>query len=626
VEGDSIPVRAELRVRPGFASNFPESLRFRVTRNDGGTGGVLSRSTADAGVYPAQWEPPGEGVFLLTAAYPADGGPSTTVQLTVDNTPPTFNVTVPPADEGPSQWGAVYGDPALAHAWRRDQVVPVKLRTNEPNLELASLKVRLYGTEGGAAPEVNVTPFAASEHCDAGFCGVARVKLWEPPFNVFRGQMRIEVRGHDKGGHEATSSTSLDVTRWKWVFHDESGAIKTPPAIGARGTVYVGTNGSSSGKVFALNPTGALEWQSQVGAVVGGPAVGSFDGSTELIYVGANSASDGSLYALQSGNGGAVLVCTVPADGAFQGALALGKTGAALVETASSVYNVSSGSAVIVGISPGAPVKCPVTESPSRGEQIPRLFPGAPVVMRNDSLFFSGSSSSGFKVTSYTVGSPTPRAGWPVTSSAVPRDLVLVGPDIVGAAASSDPVMGGLFGIPQEGAMLLTPLYPPGSTWSSRVFSLAVGGSNVAFFGAEQAGYNNSLNRFGLSAPSGAQRALGYSSIRATPVIGANGTVYTVTTVGNVEAWAADALSPRWSLPAASALGSVEASPTLDCSRDATGAVVEGNHGVLYVPAGGNLYAFVVDSRGLNSSAPWPKYQHDVRNTGNLDTPINNCP
>jgi hypothetical protein len=56
------------------------------------------------------------------------------------------------------------------------------------------------------------------------------------------------------------------------------------------------------------------------------------------------------------------------------------------------------------------------------------------------------------------------------------------------------------------------------------------------------------------------------------------------------------------------------------------GSLVEGNHGVLYVPAGGKLYAFVVDSAGLDPDAPWPKYQHDARNTGNPATPITQCP
>jgi hypothetical protein len=55
--------------------------------------------------------------------------------------------------------------------------------------------------------------------------------------------------------------------------------------------------------------------------------------------------------------------------------------------------------------------------------------------------------------------------------------------------------------------------------------------------------------------------------------------------------------------------------------------VAPGLPGVLYaVTRGGRLYSLVVDSRGLDTSAPWPKYQHDARNTGNPSTPISSCP
>jgi hypothetical protein len=32
--------------------------------------------------------------------------------------------------------------------------------------------------------------------------------------------------------------------------------------------------------------------------------------------------------------------------------------------------------------------------------------------------------------------------------------------------------------------------------------------------------------------------------------------------------------------------------------------------------------SFIVDSRGIDTNAPWPKYQHDLRNTGNSTTPM----
>jgi hypothetical protein len=439
--------------------------------------------------------------------------------------------------------------------------------------------------------------------------------------------MTAAVQGKDTVGNSGSGSATINVTRWKWVFDASAGgtfAIKAPPAIGARGTVYFGTNANTNGKVFALSPEGVQTWESQVGAVVGGPVVGVSDGGTELVYVGTNSANDGSLYALQGEDGGTRQTCATP-NGSFEGAVALGKTTTAQVETAVSVYNSNTG-AIIVGIRPGTPLPCLVTESPSTGEQIPVLTTGAPVVMQNDSLFFSGSASGVFKVTSYTFGSPTPRTNWPVTSPAVTRSLALVGSDVIAGAASSETVTGGLFKIPQAGAADVTRLYPAGTSWSSRVYGLAVGSAletpDNVFFGSEP---NGSIDFNRLNLTSAALQTVSSSpAIRATPVLGANGNVYTATTNGTVRAWIADTLTPRWTLTPG--LGTVEASPTLDCPREASGALVAGNHGVLYVPAGGKLYAFVVDSRGLDTSAPWPKYQHDSRNTGNPATPITSCP
>ncbi|HEY0093426.1 MAG TPA: hypothetical protein VGB96_03845, partial [Archangium sp.] len=71
----------------------------------------------------------------------------------------------------------------------------------------------------------------------------------------------------------------------------------------------------------------------------------------------------------------------------------------------------------------------------------------------------------------------------------------------------------------------------------------------------------------------------------------------------------------------------IEASMNLDCARGPDGGVTPGMPGVLYaVTRSGNVHALIVDSPGLDPDAPWPKYQHDARNTGNPTTPLNACP
>jgi hypothetical protein len=109
-------------------------------------------------------------------------------------------------------------------------------------------------------------------------------------------------------------------------------------------------------------------------------------------------------------------------------------------------------------------------------------------------------------------------------------------------------------------------------------------------------------------------------------LLGKGGTTYAVSNTGTLEAWNPD-FTPAWSL---TGLGSaVQSSPAIDCARDAAGAKLAGRPGVLYVASNsGKLFSFIVDSHGLDTTAPWPKYQHDPRNTGNSSTPMTEfiCP
>ena len=94
---------------------------------------------------------------------------------------------------------------------------------------------------------------------------------------------------------------------------------------------------------------------------------------------------------------------------------------------------------------------------------------------------------------------------------------------------------------------------------------------------------------------------------------------YTVTGQGSLEARGAS-LSVVWSAQLSTS-ANFRGSPVLDCERDGMGA------GVIYAASdSGDIVALLVDSPGLDPSAPWPKYQHDVRNTGNPTTPIQSCP
>src|SRR5262249_829942 len=139
----------------------------------------------------------------------------------------------------------------------------------------------------------------------------------------------------------------------------------------------------------------------------------------------------------------------------------------------------------------------------------------------------------------------------------------------------------------------------------------------TAFFGA---GPESTPRVFDLDRLSGEfQSSQASGVVRGVPVLGANQFAYTLTSAGTVEARNTE-LVVLWSAQISTSSG-FRASPTLDCARQ--GAA----EGVLYAGSdSGELVAVVVDSRGLDPTAPWPKYQHDVRNTGNPTTPIQSCP
>jgi hypothetical protein len=124
----------------------------------------------------------------------------------------------------------------------------------------------------------------------------------------------------------------------------------------------------------------------------------------------------------------------------------------------------------------------------------------------------------------------------------------------------------------------------------------------------------------------------------AAPVLGNGGLLYAVGGGGVLTVRRQSDLTEAWSggLATASGVGGV-AQMALDVYRDANGAKVcplaaGRTLGMLYVltksGATATLHAIVVDSPGLDGTAPWPKYQRDNGNTGNANSDMSfwTCP
>jgi hypothetical protein len=116
---------------------------------------------------------------------------------------------------------------------------------------------------------------------------------------------------------------------------------------------------------------------------------------------------------------------------------------------------------------------------------------------------------------------------------------------------------------------------------------------------------------------------------KVMPLLGQGGLVYLLNTAGHLsvrnvstlsqEVWGADIATTSGTEPTAQLALDVYrgAGGTKDCAKPL---------GVLYVltKAGStaNLTAVLVDSKGLQADAPWPKYQRDNANRGNISTGV----
>jgi hypothetical protein len=616
VDGGTLPVRAELRVSPGYAANFPATLNIGVARGDGGTVASLPTTTEGEGVYTTEWNPSEEGSYRLTAAYPEDGGPSTTVGLTVDKTGPVLSVVPALSPSRVPDGGFIYMDPAALNAWRRDQTATVRVESASADLDPQSLSVLVRGADGGVNLE-GLTLAQATPCAGNAYCGTVDVPLWKPGLPAFRGEFAVEVSAKDRVGNPAFASKPIPVTRWKWRHDIESATITAAPAVGHKGVLYIGTTngGNNDGRFLALSDDGRLLWAANTGAVVASPAVGNvlLDG-TERVYAAHKKASTNRV-GFYAGSSTFINPCLdySSSSALVQSALAIGQVpGGGASETVYGVYSGRSGG-TLFAVRPDEndpQFQCP----PS---------PGVGDVVAPGSMLASGTSvvlgTSTGRLKSFALGSN----GFWNSSAQWDRPLGLVKPTAMAVAGggifggSNDGTNSRLFNAPLDGGQ-----DPTSIPTSSPIWNVSIGGSPDTRVVAGLEG--NKL--LALDTADGGTKNIEtpLEVIKGAPVWGAGGYVYTASSASGVIQARRPLENVEWQFDSES---SIEASMNLDCSRTADGGVMSGMPGVLYAAGqDGKVFAIIVDSPGLDSTAPWPKYQHDSRNTGNPETPITSCP
>lgn len=623
-----VVVQARLVPAPGVPESYPAALSFTATPVAGGSAqGSWAATGAQAGTYSARWDPNNsgsQGEYLLEAAWPEAGGPRAQLRVRVDTQLPVLRVVVPPAPQPAAANGFTFMDPAGA-AWRRDQGVQVQVESDSADLDPSSLSVsvRLSG-----ASALSGLRLVQSSTCGTAWCGTVDVPLWQVEMPAFRGAFTVEARGRDLAGNSGVATASLPVTRWKWAFAGQVGPLRTAPALGAGGTVYV-AGSNTNGKVFALRPEGSVLWEALLGAAMSSPVVGGSVGGSERVYVALTEGSTTRLHVLSGASGSVELRCP-SADGTYAGMLpvALGLTqlsnGTRLVEAAVAVV---SGQAGLVASVDGQ-VAC--VESPLNVS----LAQGAALAVRGANVFVGNTADGRVRglTVSPTTGLMSDRAGYnPPVAGVVPVGLALTQEQwVVGSGPQLNSQGGaGVFGFPESGS---------GGSWRfqssshSQAGHLVVGVDDTVFFGRWQSSGSSLLSYLRVRDDDPRESSSLSGAVQGAPVLGRSGWLYTAiagTSTGaarsDVVAWDAYNLRSQWSLTGVA--GQVEGSLALDCARGASGTPLSVAHGVLYVPStDGRLYALVVDSAGPDRQAPWPKFQRDVRNTGNPAAPISDCP
>jgi hypothetical protein len=253
---------------------------------------------------------------------------------------------------------------------------------------------------------------------------------------------------------------------------------------------------------------------------------------------------------------------------------------------------------------------------------MPDAMTGSSLIATNAGQFVYSTSAPGIAKHAFGIGGSI----WGANAMGQPIfGLALGGNNSVLSSGGSSFNQGGVFdaAFDSDGSLTLSPM---SGTENGRVYQLVASANGQLFFGRETTSTSGILARYDLSTRRTVSFSSGVKAFRSAAVLGSDDRMYTVDVNGEVTSWAASGLSALWSFSALAR--DVEASPSLDCSRQADGTPTGGSFpGVLYVAAGTTLHAFIVDSpRMPKEQGGWPKYQHDARNSGNPATPITNCP
>ena len=598
--------------------------------------GLLDSGTSDAGAPDAGVD----GGALLDAGAPDageidagaedSGSQDSGVDAGPDLVPPRFRVDpLPPLR--PSFMHVAYRDSYIrATDWRRDEdpVVSVAWPSTDSDVDLGSvsIEVPLQPDGGGLRIGDGVTPLGVG-NCDGG-CLYFRIDGSRLPVHFSIGPDHIESRdavlyvsasGADLSGNRAAASTSFYFTRYLWEWFGRV-LVASVPALDPSGNLYVPTNDG----FVSLTPFGETRWQ----WADGGPGAQPIFFPTAGGLVGfVQSFEDGGLAALR-------LLSAV--DGTQRGACSF-PGGAHTATNPVAVATTARRGLTVAFLEGPQPKLAALTfEAPDGGsiacsfESSPfSAVEGVPPVGINETACFA--STSGVHCVSITDG-----GAWP--SPVVARTVDPPGNDIASLAvidvAGTRRILGSTNGgganiFYLDAAMTAVDRSYTTTALTSRMGPLVVVRSPYGEMAAIHQQRSGDDGTWVTDLDSGTRlETVSRIAEFVHTVAGSNGDLHSrgeleqmvfrldrATVYGGV---------PYYDVQKMFDAVDVNLSGTVDCNR------ITGRGGVFYaITPLGYLRAILISSPGIDTLAPWPKFQRDPANSGNIVPdllPIYACP
>ncbi len=606
-------IALELGVVVGINCTLADFPPVTVTASQGATNMLMPTVVATApNRYLGSVNLPVDGTWSLIAKF-LDGGQATT-SVNVDSKPPRLELELPAIADCPDA-GLDCNDAVFANtAWRRNQALQLKVKGSE-SLIAPSMRLYSINADGGYAtfPREACTTF-----CDAGDCACFTVELWKPMMNAYRGSMKIEVTATDMAGNVSDVDGGIKVTRFNWSRTiSDNGEVKATPAIGWDGTIYVGSKGTTDGKLFGISPSGLEKFALAVGMVEASPTVSPPDAGAEIIYVGANNSGGTSkIYAVRPA-GTEIVSCpgSAPITGSPVVSHSLAVFGG-LVST-NAIFQI--GKVSLAEIRPQSMLS--ICRDFGNDAEVP--FPGN--LTYGSGLVTAGDTKPqlrGYDVHQVLTFVERTNNNWAPGNlgfgtsgqvSALSSATQLVGARFSGNLPNTlyRATMGAAFTVDEAINVVTNPTGP------------AVGPTNDVWLGHEA-----QLEVYARDAGVSMSLPAVLGTYATTPLLGEGQRLFALVNAngGNPQIQSLLRTSPaisEWTGELSTTAISFLASPTIDCTRDMNGLKLRGRPGVLYAVSNTRtLYSVIVDSRGIDTTAQWPKYQRDPRNSGSADTQL----